>query len=85
LPIQNLPRRRLSGAAYLAARRRLVRCNGMPVITIIIDTANNIAASFDVVYEVTREQGLVTSEMVHALAALDDDGSDGPRIAYHSY
>jgi PII-like signaling protein len=57
----------------------------VPVVTIIIDTPNNIAASFDIVDEITREQGLVTSEMVPALAAEDDDGSGGPRIAHHPY
>ncbi|WP_255564660.1 DUF190 domain-containing protein [Candidatus Mycobacterium methanotrophicum] len=57
----------------------------VPVVTIIIDTPNNIAASFDVVDEITREQGLVTSEMVPALAAVDDHGDSGPRIAHHRY
>ena len=57
----------------------------VPVVTIIIDTPNNIAASFDIVDEVTREQGLVTSEMVPALAADGDDGHSGPRIADHRY
>ncbi len=57
----------------------------VPVVTIIIDTPNNIAASFDIVDEITREQGLVTSEMVPALAAEGDDGNRGPRIAHHRY
>ena len=57
----------------------------VPVVTIVIDTPNNIAASFDIVDEVTREQGLVTSEMVPALAADGDDGHSGPRIADHRY
>lgn len=57
----------------------------VPVVTIIVDTPHNIAASFDIVDEVTREQGLVTSEMVPALAADDDDGHSGPRIAHHRY
>src|ERR1700757_5249840 len=52
----------------------------VPVVTIIIDTPNNIAASFDIVDEITREQGLVTSEMVPALAGDGDDGSGGARI-----
>ncbi len=43
------------------------------------------AASFDIVDEVTREQGLVTSEMVPALAADGGDGDSGPRIARHRY
>jgi PII-like signaling protein len=57
----------------------------VPVVTIIIDTPNNIAASFDMVDEITREQGLVTSEMVPALAADGDDGSGGARMARHQY
>jgi PII-like signaling protein len=57
----------------------------VPVVTIIIDTPNNIAASFDIVDEITREQGLVTSEMVPALAADGDDGSGGARMARHQY
>lgn len=57
----------------------------VPVATIIIDTPNNIAACFDVIDEITREQGLVTSEMVPALAAEGDDGRGGARIADHRY
>jgi PII-like signaling protein len=57
----------------------------VPVVTIIIDTPANIAASFDVVDEVTQEHGLVTSEMVPALVADGDDGRGGPRIARHQY
>lgn len=57
----------------------------VPVVTIIIDTPNNIAASFDIVDEITREQGLVTSEMVPALAGDGDDGSGGARMARHRY
>ena len=57
----------------------------VPVVTIIIDTPNNIAASFDIVDDVTGEQGLVTSEMVPALASDGDDGSEGPRLARHNY
>ena len=57
----------------------------VPVVTIIVDTPHNIAASFDIVDEITGEQGLVTSEMVPALAADGDDGHDGPRIAHHRY
>lgn len=57
----------------------------VPVVTIIVDTAANIAESFDIVDEITREQGLVTSEMVPALVADDDDGRGGPRIARHRY
>jgi PII-like signaling protein len=54
----------------------------VPVVTIIIDSPNNIAASFDIVDEMTREQGLVTSEMVPALAA---DGDGRPGMARYPY
>jgi PII-like signaling protein len=57
----------------------------VPVVTIIIDSPSNIAASFDIVDEITCEQGLVTSEMVPALAADGDDGSGGARMARHQY
>ena len=57
----------------------------VPVVTIIIDTPDNIAASFGVVDEITREQGLVTSEMVPALMFGDDDGTGGARMARHQY
>lgn len=58
----------------------------VPVVTIVIDTPANIAESFDVVDELTRDEGLVTSEMVPALVSDDDDNSQGgPRIARHRY
>jgi PII-like signaling protein len=46
----------------------------VPVATTIIDTPQNIAASFDLVDELTAEHGLVTSEMVPALAAINGTG-----------
>jgi PII-like signaling protein len=42
----------------------------VPVVTIIIDTPDRIAACFDTVDELTTEHGLVTSEMVPALTAI---------------
>jgi PII-like signaling protein len=58
----------------------------VPVVTIIIDTPDNIAESFDVVDEITQEQGLVTSEMVPALVAADgDDSQGGTDMARHPY
>lgn len=56
----------------------------VPVVTIIIDTPANIAESFDVVDELTQDQGLVTSEMVPALVS-DDDNRGGPPMARHYY
>jgi PII-like signaling protein len=56
------------------------------VATIIIDSPQNIAESFDVVDEFTQEQGLVTSEMVPALLSVDgDDRHGGTRMARHRY
>jgi len=58
----------------------------VPVVTILIDTPANIAESFDVVDEVTRNEGLVTSEMVPALVSEEgDSGQSGPPMARHRY
>lgn len=58
----------------------------VPVTTIIIDTPDRIARSFDIIDEVTHEHGLVTSEMVPALLALDDDKHRGGlRLARHRF
>lgn len=55
----------------------------VPVVTVIIDTPSNIAECFDVVDELTRGDGLVTSEMVPAL--VSDDGEGRPPMADHRY
>lgn len=58
----------------------------VPVVTIIIDTPAYIAECFDVVDELTRSEGLVTSEMVPALVSDEGlDGPGGPRMASHRY
>lgn len=44
---------------------------GVPVTTIIVDTPDSIARSFDIVDELTDRHGLVTSEMVPAALSLD--------------
>ncbi len=44
----------------------------VPVVTIIVDTPNRIAESFKIVDELTDEAGLVTSEMVPAMASLSE-------------
>jgi PII-like signaling protein len=44
----------------------------VPVVTIIVDTPERIAESFKIVDELTDEAGLVTSEMVPALASLSE-------------
>jgi PII-like signaling protein len=58
----------------------------VPVATIVIDTPDNIAKSFDVVDEVTQDRGLVTSEMVPALVSDEDNYSKGgPSTARYIY
>ncbi len=58
----------------------------VPVVTIVIDKPANIAQSFDVVDEVTRDEGLVTSEMVPALVSDEGDSRQGPPpMARHRY
>ncbi|OBA59458.1 hypothetical protein A5647_17585 [Mycobacterium sp. 1100029.7] len=44
----------------------------VPVTTVIVDTPDSIARSFDVVDELTGRHGLVTSEMVPAALSLDE-------------
>ncbi|HJS94029.1 MAG TPA: DUF190 domain-containing protein [Solirubrobacteraceae bacterium] len=44
----------------------------VPVVTILVDTPERIAESFKIVDELTREAGLVTSEMVPAMASLSE-------------
>lgn len=58
----------------------------MPVVTVIVDTPERIARSFDIVDELTAEHGLVTSEMVPAVVSIDgaDRDGEGP-LARHDY
>jgi PII-like signaling protein len=44
----------------------------VPVVTIIVDTPERIAESFKIVDELTDEAGLVTSEMVPAMASFSE-------------
>jgi PII-like signaling protein len=44
----------------------------VPVVTIIVDTPERIAESFQIIDELTDQGGLVTSEMVPALASLSE-------------
>jgi PII-like signaling protein len=54
--------------------------------TITVDTPNAIARSFDVVDELTREHGFVTSEMVPTALAIDPDHRRGStRMARFRY
>jgi PII-like signaling protein len=58
----------------------------VPVVTVVIDTPANIAESFDVVDELTRDEGLVTSEMVPALVSDEGDNGQGrPGMARYRY
>ncbi len=68
------------GDRFLAVRRHV------PVVTVALDTPARTAASFAIIDELTAEHGLVTSEMVPALAAMDEPGSAGAvRLARHSF
>ncbi len=58
----------------------------VPVVTIVIDTPQRIARSFQIIDELTTEHGLVTSEMVPAVAAVSEtDGGAGLRLAKHEF
>jgi PII-like signaling protein len=58
----------------------------VPTVTIVIDTPERIAASFAVVDELTRERGLVTSEMVPAVRATAPDRKrGGMRLANYRF
>ncbi|MCB9439856.1 MAG: DUF190 domain-containing protein [Mycolicibacterium sp.] len=58
----------------------------VPVVTIVIDTPENIADSFDIVDDITGGHGLVTSEMVPARLVVDGDDRDGgTALARHGY
>jgi PII-like signaling protein len=59
----------------------------VPVVTIIVDTPQAIAKSFQIVDEVTAKAGLVTSEMVPASATLADNRQTrgGLRLARHRF
>ena len=58
----------------------------VPVVTVALDTPARTAASFAIIDELTAEHGLVTSELVPALAAMDEPRSAGAvRLARHSF
>ncbi|MBV9514075.1 MAG: DUF190 domain-containing protein [Mycobacteriaceae bacterium] len=58
----------------------------VPVTTIIIDTPERIARSFEIVDEFTREHGVVTSEMVPALVlVVGDERIGGTALADFRY
>jgi PII-like signaling protein len=49
----------------------------VPVTTIIVDSPERVAASFDIVDELTSRHGLVTSELVPALVSIDNGDRRG--------
>lgn len=58
----------------------------VPVTTIIVDTPDSIARSFDIVDEITERHGLVTSEMVPAALSLEGTQRLGDiRLGQHDY
>jgi len=58
----------------------------IPVVTITVDTPERTARSFQVIDELTREHGLVTSEMVPAMSAISEvEQRGGLRLASHDF
>jgi PII-like signaling protein len=58
----------------------------VPTVTIVVDTPERIARSFDIIDSLTREHGLVTSEMVPGMRALSEhERRGGLRLARHDY
>jgi PII-like signaling protein len=58
----------------------------VPVTTIVIDTHERIARSFDIIDELTREHGMVTCELVPALVSIDGGVRHGDTgLARHLY
>ena len=49
----------------------------VPVTTIVVDSPERIATSFDVIDGLTDRHGLVTSELVPALVSIDDSKRRG--------
>jgi PII-like signaling protein len=58
----------------------------VPVTTIVVDSPERIAASFDVIDDLTERHGLVTSELVPALVSIDDgERRGGTALARYHY
>ncbi len=58
----------------------------VPMVTITVDTPERTVRAFAVIDELTAEHGLVTSEMIPALAAgSESDPGDGLRLASHDF
>jgi PII-like signaling protein len=58
----------------------------MPVTTIVVDSPERIAASFDIIDDLTDRHGLVTSELVPALVSIDGgERRGGTALARYHY
>ena len=58
----------------------------VPVTTIVVDAPERIAASFEIIDELTSEHGLVTSELVPALVSIDGkERRGGTELARYTY
>jgi PII-like signaling protein len=58
----------------------------VPIVTIVVDTPQRIVHSFDIIDELTRHHGLVTSELIPALVSVDAGVRRGDtRLADHRY
>jgi PII-like signaling protein len=58
----------------------------VPVTTIVVDSPARIAASFDIIDELTDRHGLVTSELVPALVSIDGhERRGGTALAHYTY
>jgi len=57
-----------------------------PIVSIVVDKPDQIAASFEIVDELTAERGLVTSEMVPAMTTMaEEERRGGLRLARHRF
>jgi PII-like signaling protein len=54
------------GDSWLQLARRV------PVTTVVVDAPDRISATFEIIDELTRQHGLVTSELVPAMVSIDD-------------
>ena len=58
----------------------------VPVTTVVVDSPERIAASFDIIDGLTDRHGLVTSELVPALVSIDDgERRGGTALASFNY
>jgi len=57
-----------------------------PMLTVVVDSPDRIASSFELIDELTQDSGLVTSEMVPALTTIaGQEQRGGLRLAQHRY